>query len=145
SGPTNNPLTARRITFRGSRGGDLLNLGGSQSQLGIFETGAAGQGENQFRLVAAAFARGAESGLGRGHWKTVRRQRAGERGGCAFDVEQRAPERQRVGFVGGGGENSDGERRCFVPVERGQCQHGPLPDLQQFLRAAQREQSIAGA
>ena len=63
--PAENLLSARRIALGGGRRGDLLNLGGRKGQLGVFQSAAAGEREDQFGLIATAFARGAEAGFRR--------------------------------------------------------------------------------
>ena len=144
-GPAENPLSARRVALGRHRRHDLLNLRGRQRQLGVFEPGAVRERQHQFRFIAPAFPRDAKSCLRRRRGKTARGQSASKRGGCPFDVEQRAPEFQRVGFIWRRLENGHRQRRGCVQIERGQRQRGFLANLQRLVRAAQRQQSIDGA
>src|SRR5439155_17233466 len=107
-----------------------------------FETGAVRERQHQFRFIAPAFARDAKSCLRRRRGKTAHGQSASQRRGCSFEVEQRAPEFQRIVFIWRRNENGDRARRGFVQIERGQRQRGFLANLQRLVRLAQRQQSV---
>ena len=141
-GPAKNLLAACRVALRGYRRGYLLNLGGRQCQVGIFKSGAAREREHQFRFIATAFARGAETGPGRRHGKSTGREGARERGGGPFDGERRAPEFQGVVFVRDRGGNGDGERGGPVQIERGEGEHSLTTYLERIFRAAQWQQAF---
>ena len=141
-GPAVNGLAARRVALDRHGRGDLANLSGRQGHFGILKPGAPGEREDQLRLVATAFAGDTQSGLCCGSGKTAGRQRARQRAGGSFDVEQRAPKAQRVVFVCRRREDADGEWNGLAQVERGQGEHGFLADHERLFAGAKQHQGV---